>query len=124
MDDLSREIHLLKTRNCYGGERASESKYQSNYNLRLKYLFRILHSAYTCSNLDSDSDSIAEPYLYEPVVEYSLHLQGSLTLMKDSTTQTGEAIPLFWLSQLYAVIQVGELWADTSGIWMHMQVRK
>ena len=48
-------------------------------------------STYTSSNSDSGGDGTAGPYLYEPEVEHPLHLLRSPTMMKGSTTITGEA---------------------------------
>ena len=47
--------------------------------------------AYTSSNSDCDGDSIAEPYLYEPDVQQPRHSLWSPTMMKGSTTPSGEA---------------------------------
>ena len=51
----------------------------------------LIESSYSSNNSDSDSDNIATPYLYEPEVEHILYLLWSLSMMKGSTTQVGEA---------------------------------
>ena len=86
------DIHLLKTCTAMDESEQSETNDQSNHNLRLSnYSESFAGRAYTSTNSDSDSDGPAESYLYETEVEYPLHLLQSLTMIKGSTTITGEA---------------------------------
>ena len=67
-----------------------ESSGQSDHNLRLSYYLKYFARS-SSSNSVSDSNSNAEPFLYEPEVEQPLHFLRSLTMMKVSPTQSGEA---------------------------------
>ena len=75
---------------------------------RTKYLESFPGSAYTSSNSDSDGDGTTGPSLYEPEVERPLHLLLSLTMMKDSTPQTGEA-----KASIMFVVDLSYPWHDS-----------
>ena len=59
---------------------------------------------YTSSNTDSDSDRIAEQYLYEPELENPVHFLRNLTMMKGYTTQTGKAKGFYYFGSYRAFL--------------------
>ena len=90
------DIYLLKTCNCNGGEQTIRLQLPDrSWSQAIGLSESFTGSAHTSRNSDFDCDSIVDPYLYEPEVEYPLNLQ-CLTMMKGSTTKLLKQEPLFF----------------------------